>query len=206
MAKKESLEGVDFKEVNEQDLQDLIQTDAETVKEISAADAKAFSEEEMKTVFDKHEKLANDFGRLLQRKGYQVKFDGIKDAKSLLKHLEKNVKWTHADAPLFIAVYQKLKEAVEKGLNEESELALDGPALNSLYQLLLKSEGTGYIEVREYISLLTSVGEGISNGMRKLAEDQNLLKLIHTNLSIMDSEMTARQQGIQVEDLAEDQA
>ena len=181
-------------------------TTQESIATLTAEDVKALTDEQLQSEFEAHEKMANEFGKLLQTKGYAVKFDDIKEAKSLLKHLEKNVKWTHADAPLFIAVYQKLKDAIAVGLNESGELVIDGPALNSLYQLLLKSEGVGYFAVRDYISLLTTVGEGISNAMRKLAEDQAQLRTIHTNLSMIDDETTARQMGIKVEDLAEDQA
>ena len=176
------------------------QQDESQVKAIESSEAKELSDEELKAEYEKHEKMANEFGKLLQTKGYAIKLDDIKDAKSLLKHLEKNVKWTHSDAPLFIAVYQKLKDAIAAGLNESNELILDGPALNSLYQLLLKSEGVGYFTVRDYISLLTTVGEGISNAMRKLSNDQAQLRTIHTNLSAIDDETAARQMGIQVEE------
>jgi hypothetical protein len=176
------------------------QQDESQVKAIESSELKELSDEELKAEFEKHEKMANEFGKLLQTKGYAIKLDDIKDAKSLLKHLEKNVKWTHSDAPLFIAVYQKLKDAIAAGLNESNELYLDGPALNSLYQLLLKSEGVGYFAVRDYISLLTTVGEGISNAMRKLSNDQAQLRTIHTNLSAIDDETAARQMGIQVEE------
>jgi len=174
------------------------------IKSMEAAEVKELSDEDLKSEFEAHEKMANDFGKLMQTKGYAIKFDDIKDAKSLLKHLEKNVKWTHSDAPLFIAVYQKLKDAIAAGLNESGELVLDGPALNSLYQLLLKSEGVGYFAVRDYISLLTTVGEGISNAMRKLADDQSQLRTIHTNLSVIDDETTARQMGIKVEETVQE--
>ena len=190
---------------NEEAVNETAQTEQKTelVKTITAADAKAFTDAELQKEFEEHELTANTFGKLLQTKCYSVKVEDIKHAKDLLKHLEKNVRWTHADAPLFIAVYQKLKNAVAAGLNESNELVIDGPALNSLYQLLLKSEGVGYFSVRDYISLLTNIGEGISNGMRQLAEDQNTLKQVHVNLSAIDDELNARRLGIQVE--AEDE-
>ena len=187
-------------EMATENIQTENQQDESQVKAIESSEVKELSDEELKAEFENHEKMANEFGKLLQTKGYAIKLDDIKDAKSLLKHLEKNVKWTHSDAPLFIAVYQKLKDAIAAGLNESNELYLDGPALNSLYQLLLKSEGVGYFAVRDYISLLTTVGEGISNAMRKLSNDQAQLRTIHTNLSVIDDETAARQMGIQVEE------
>jgi hypothetical protein len=183
-------------------VQDTTEETQEFTK-IQASDAKEFTDEQLQSEFDRHEKMANEFGRLLQTKGYAVKFDNLKSAKNLLKHLENNVRWTHSDAPLFIAVYTKFKDAIAKGLDSESQLTIDGPALNSLYQLLLKSEGTGYIAVRDYISLLTTVGEGITDAMHKLATDQNTLKNVHTNLSVLDDEFNARQMGIQVADNTE---
>lgn len=169
------------------------------IKMITSSDAKAMSDETLKSEQERYNKLANEFGELSRTKKYGVQFDDVKDAKSLLKHLEKNVKWTHADAPLFVAAYTKLKEAVAEGLNEQGEMAIDGPALNAIYQLLLKTEGVGFFAVRDYMSLLTMTGEGISNAMRKMVEDQNTLKNIHTNLSVLDDETNARSLGIQVE-------
>jgi hypothetical protein len=172
----------------------------EVFEMLKSADAKNYSDEFLKEEQIKYNTMANEFGELLKVKKYTVACDDLKDAKSLLKHLEKNVKWTHADAPLFMAVYQKLKEAVAVGLNEQSCILLDAPALNGLYQLLLKTEGVGYQEVRNYMTLLTLTGEGISNAMRVMVEDQNHLKNIHTNLSVLDDEVNARQLGIQVEE------
>jgi hypothetical protein len=172
----------------------------EVFEMLKSADAKNYSDEFLKEEQIKYNTMANEFGELLKVKKYTVACDDLKDAKSLLKHLEKNVKWTHADAPLFMAVYQKLKEAVAVGLNEQSCILLDAPALNGLYQLLLKTEGVGYQEVRNYMTLLTLTGEGISNAMRTMVEDQNHLKNIHTNLSVLDDEVNARQLGIQVEE------
>jgi len=168
------------------------------IKMIAPSDAKAMSDETLKSEQERYNKLANEFGELSRTKKYGVQFDDVKDAKSLLKHLEKNVKWTHADAPLFVAAYTKLKEAVAEGLNEQGEMAIDGPALNAIYQLLLKTEGVGFFAVRDYMSLLTMTGEGISNAMRKMVEDQNTLKNIHTSLSTLDDETNARSMGIEV--------
>ena len=172
----------------------------ETFQILESADVKNYSDDFLKEEQIRYNQIANEFGESLKVKKYPVAFSELKDAKIVLKHLEKNVKWTHADAPLFMAVYQKLKDAVSAGLNEQSSILLDGPALNGLYQILLKTEGVGYQEVRNYMTLLTLAGEGISNAMRSMVEDQNVLKNIHTNLSVLDDEVNARQMGIEVEE------
>jgi hypothetical protein len=174
-----------------------------TISMIKATDAKEMNDETLKSEQIRYNDMANKFGELLKTKKYGVKFDDIKDAKTLLKHFEKNVKWTHAEAPLFVAAYQKLKDAITGGLNENGELPIDGPALNGIYQILLKTEGVGFFAVRDYMSLLTLTGEGISNAMRMMVEDQNTLKSIHVNLSVLDDETNARQMGIEVENLEE---
>jgi hypothetical protein len=168
---------------------------------LQSIDVKDYSEDFLNSEQERHSKLANEFGNLLKTKSYAVKVDDIKDAKSLLKHLEKNVKWNHSDAPVFIAAYQKLKEAISKGLDEKGDLLIEGPALNGIYQILIKTEGVGYYEVRDYMSLLANVGQGLSDGMRALMEDQNELRNIHTNLSTLDNECAARSMGIKVEEL-----
>jgi hypothetical protein len=176
-----------------------------TMTMIKATDAKEMSDEVLKAEQERYNDMADKFGQLAKTKKYGIKFDDIKDAKSLLKHFEKNVKWTHAEAPLFVAAYQKLKDAITQGLSEESELLIDGPALNAIYQILLKTEGVGFFAVRDYMSLLTQTGEGITNAMRNMLEDQNTLKNIHTNLSTLDDEVNARHMGIEVESVEEPQ-
>ena len=172
---------------------------------LQSSDVKEYSDDFLKSEQERYNNLANEFGNQLKNKSYEVKVDDIKDAKSLLKHLEKNVKWNHSDAPVFIAAYQKLKDAVAKGLDENSNLLLEGPALNGIYQILIKTEGIGYFAVRDYMSLLTQTGEGITNAMRNMIEDQNTLKNIHTNLSTLDDEVNARHMGIEVESVEETQ-
>lgn len=176
-----------------------------TMTMIKATDAKEMSDEVLKAEQERHNDMATKFGELARTKKYGVKFDDIKDAKTLLKHFEKNVKWTHAEAPLFVAAYQKLKDAIAQGLNEQGELLIDGPSLNGIYQILLKTEGVGFFAVRDYMSLLTQTGEGITNAMRNMIEDQNTLKNIHTNLSTLDDEVNARHMGIEVESVEETQ-
>jgi hypothetical protein len=168
---------------------------------LQSIDIKEYSDDFLKSEQERYNNLANEFGNVLKTKSYAVKVDTIKDAKDLLKHLEKNVKWNHSDAPVFIAAYQKLKDAIAKGLNDANELMVEGPALNGIYQILIKTEGTGYFEVRDYMSLLANVGQGLSDGMKALIEDQNELRNIHTNLNALDNETVARQAGIQVEEL-----
>jgi hypothetical protein len=163
------------------------------------------SDDVLKAEQQRYSDMADKFGQLTKTKKYGIKFDDIKDAKTLLKHFEKNVKWTHAEAPLFVAAYQKLKDAITEGLSEQNELLIDGPSLNGIYQILLKTEGVGFFAVRDYMSLLTMTGEGITNAMRNMIEDQNTLKNIHTNLSTLDDEVNARHMGIEVESVEETQ-
>jgi hypothetical protein len=196
MARKEKIEAA---EVN------VPQDENITLSMIKATDAKEMSDEVLKTEQQRYNDMATKFGELARTKKYGVKFDDIKDAKTLLKHFEKNVKWTHAEAPLFVAAYQKLKDAITQGLNEQGELLIDGPSLNGIYQILLKTEGVGFFAVRDYMSLLTQTGEGITNAMRNMIEDQNTLKNIHTNLSTLDDEVNARHMGIEVESVEETQ-
>jgi hypothetical protein len=196
MARKEKIEAA---EVN------VPQDETVTLSMIKATDAKEMSDDVLKAEQQRYSDMADKFGQLTKTKKYGIKFDDIKDAKTLLKHFEKNVKWTHAEAPLFVAAYQKLKDAITEGLSEQNELLIDGPSLNGIYQILLKTEGVGFFAVRDYMSLLTMTGEGITNAMRNMIEDQNTLKNIHTNLSTLDDEVNARHMGIEVESVEETQ-
>jgi len=52
-------------------VQDTTEETQEFTK-IQASDAKEFTDEQLQSEFDRHEKMANEFGRLLQTKGYAV--------------------------------------------------------------------------------------------------------------------------------------
>jgi hypothetical protein len=166
---------------------------------ISTEDAKAYSDDELNAKIEELENVAESWGNEMKTKKYRVKVESIKNAKSLLKYLEKNVKWAHNSLPSYIAVCHGLKDAIiNEGVSEEGFIHLGATPVGMIYQTMLQVTGTGYFEAKEYLRILTEVGGGISDAMKELADDNTQLRNIHTDLSTLDTEKMARSQGIEV--------
>ena len=161
-------------------------------------DAKALSDEALDTKILELEAEATSFGNEMQVKKYKVNVGSLKNARNLLKFLEKNVKWAHNSLPGYIAVCHGLKDAIKAGVSEDGFIGLGASPVGMIYQQMLQVTGTGYFEAREYLTILTEVGGGISESMKQLADDNEMLRNIHTDLATYDTEKMARAQGIEV--------
>lgn len=164
----------------------------------STEDAKALSDEALNAKIAELEATAQSFGSEMQTKKYKVNVGSLKNAKGLLKFLEKNVKWAHNSLPGYIAVCHGLKDAIKEGVSEDGFIGLGASPVGTIYQQMLQVIGTGYFEAREYLTLLTEVGSGISEAMKDLADDNEQLRNIHSDLATYDTELMARTQGIEV--------
>jgi hypothetical protein len=165
---------------------------------VTTEDAKVLTDEQLEAKILELETEATSFGNEMQVKKYQVNVGSLKNARSLLKFLEKNVKWAHNSLPGYIAVCHGLKDAIKVGVSEDGFIGLGASPVGMIYQQMLQVTGTGYFEAKEYLTILTEVGGGISESMKELADDNTKLRNIHTDLATYDTEKMARAQGIEV--------
>lgn len=165
---------------------------------LSTDDAKALTDVEIEAKISELEAVAESFGKEMKEKRYQVKVESLKNAKGLLKYIEKNVKWNHQTLPGYISVCHSMKEAIKAGVSDDGFIGLGASPVGMIYQTMLQISGDGYFEAKEYLQILTEVGAGISDAMKELADDNTQLRNIHTDLATLDTEKTARVQGIEV--------
>jgi cell shape-determining protein MreC len=66
---------------------------------------------------------------------------------------------------------------------------LRGHELNALYQALLTCEGTGVENARKFITMLTHIGETVSNAMSKLAELNSEISETHKELAEVEEQL-----------------
>jgi len=165
---------------------------------VSTEDAKVLTDEALEAKITELEAEAESFGNEMIAKKYKVNVGTLKNARSLHKFLEKNVKWAHNSLPGYIAVCHGLKDAIKAGVSEDGFIGLGASPVGMIYQQMLQVTGTGYFEAREYLTILTEVGSGISESMKELADDNTKLRNIHTDLATYDTEKMARAQGIEV--------
>lgn len=166
---------------------------------LNSEDVKSYSDEEIDAKIAELETVAESKGNEMKNKKYQVKVDDLKNARGLYKFLEKNVSWNHQSLPGYVSVIHNLKEAINAGISESGCIGLNAGPVGQIYQLMLQVSGKGYFEAKDYLKILTEVGGGISEAMKELADDNTDLRNIHTDLSTLDTEKTARSQGIKVE-------
>lgn len=165
---------------------------------VTTEDAKVLTDEALDAKILELEAEATSFGNEMQVKKYKVNVGTLKNARNLYKFLEKNVKWAHNSLPGYIAVCHGLKDAIKEGVSEDGFIGLGASPVGMIYQQMLQVTGTGYFEAREYLTILTEVGGGISESMKELADDNTQLRNIHTDLATYDTEKMARSQGIEV--------
>jgi len=166
---------------------------------LDSEDIKKYSDEEIDAKIAELETVAESKGNEMKTKKYQVQVGDLKNARLLYKFLEKNVAWSHNTLPGYVSVIHNLKDAINAGVTEDGFIGLNAGPVGQIYQIMLQVTGKGYFEAKDYLKVLTEVGGGISEAMKDLADDNTDLRNVHTDLSTLDTEKTARSQGIQVE-------
>ena len=146
---------------------------------------------------------AGEIGTKLAETKYSVKFGKDKLVSNIMKYFEKNVKWKHAEVPMLVSCYLALKEVKEKGLNDDGCAELGQNDLNTLYQTFIQGEGVGYFDARKHLTLITEIGQPVTDAMQELGKNNEELRDIHTKLAHLDSEISTRQaaknQGVEVD-------
>ena len=116
---------------------------------------------------------------------FEITFDDRKMVKTLMDHLNKGYTWKTSNSAVIVTLYDQLKKQNKELLNNEEAdcvIGLRGHELNALYQALLNVEGQGVENARRFITMLTHVGETVSNAMNELADLNKEINDLHTEL------------------------
>lgn len=116
---------------------------------------------------------------------FEIQFNDRKMVKTVMDHLNKGYTWKTANAAVIVTLYDQLKQQNKELTNGDSEdtvISLRGHELNALYQALLNVEGQGVENARRFITMLTHVGETVSNAMTELADMNKEINDMHTQL------------------------
>jgi uncharacterized phage infection (PIP) family protein YhgE len=116
---------------------------------------------------------------------FEIQFNDRKMVKIVMDHLNKGYTWKTANAAVIVTLYDQLKQQNKELTNSDSEetvISLRGHELNALYQALLNVEGQGVENARRFITMLTHVGETVSNAMTELADMNKEINDMHTQL------------------------
>ena len=130
-------------------------------------------------------------------KTFNIEFTDRKMVKTLMDHLNKGYTWKTSNAAVVVTLYDQLKAQNKVLVNSDAEetiIALRGHELNALYQALLNVEGTGVENARKFITMLTHVGETVSNAMTQLAEMNTEISDLHKQIAELDAEINSAEE------------
>ena len=123
---------------------------------------------------------------------FAITLDDRKQVKLVMDHLNKGYTWKTSNAAVLVSLYDQLKKQNKELLNsdaEETVINLRGHELNALYQALLNVEGTGVESARKFITMLTHIGETVSNAMARLAEMNSEISEAHKELAEIEEQL-----------------
>jgi len=123
---------------------------------------------------------------------FAITLDDRKQVKLVMDHLNKGYTWKTSNAAVLVSLYDQLKKQNKELLNsdaEETVINLRGHELNALYQALLNVEGTGIESARKFITMLTHIGETVSNAMTLLAELNSEISETHKELAEVEEKL-----------------
>lgn len=133
---------------------------------------------------------------------FEIELDDRKQIKTIMEHLNKGFTWKTQNAAVVVALYDQLKKQNKELSNSEEEttvLRLRAHELNGLYQALLNVEGVGIENARRFITMLTNVGETVTNAMSVLGESNKEISDLHAELDKIDREIAELNNAEEVE-------
>jgi hypothetical protein len=122
---------------------------------------------------------------------YKINVGTFGMANDLYNLLSETSDWTVSDAAVFVSMMNDLKENKKK-MDKDGNIQIRTANITSLYQYLVKMKGKGYNNALKFLQVLSVVGGSVSEAVKQIHDDNQLLKDVHTRLSSIDDEMDRR--------------
>lgn len=133
---------------------------------------------------------------------FEIELDDRKQIKTIMEHLNKGFTWKTQNAAVVVALYDQLKKQNKELTSSEEEatvIKLKAHELNGLYQALLNVEGVGVESARRFITMLTNVGETVTNAMSVLGDMNKEISEMHAELDATEREIAELENVEEVE-------
>ena len=136
-------------------------------------------------------KEIEDTSSNLADRTYNINFESNSNINKTLTHLDKNYKWTVKNAALLINLYEALKAEKTRISKEGADaiVSLKTVPLNTLYSALTTLEGTGVGQAKAFTTLLTQVGNNISEAMKEMQEANKEIQSLHVSLAEIEQKI-----------------
>lgn len=149
------------------------------------------SDEEIVEERNKLNAHSEDLMKQSQERTYKIEVGTHQMAGDLISLLSENCDWTVSDAAVFVSMMNDLR-ASKKNMDKTGIIQIRTANITSLYQYLLKMKGKGYTSAVNYLKILSVVGGSVSEAVKQIHDDNQLLKDVHTRLSELDDEKDRR--------------
>lgn len=125
----------------------------------------------------------------MQQREYEVNFKSKAVFNKFYKFLEKDAKWGHTTAAGLIMLFNNFREEKEKTRDPKwgGDITLRAINVSTLWQMLTAMEGSGFYEARNFVELMTVIGQPISEAVRQVHTDNQGLRDNHEALVKLDS-------------------
>lgn len=164
---------------------------------------------ELKSVLLSKQKELEDRNDVLlkemQERNYELSFENKKIFNQLMKYLEHKADWKHTTASGLVMLYNNLRESklLVQSKDWDNTIKLRAANIATLYNMMLNMSGKGYFEAADFIGLMASIGESLSNSYNKFNEDNQALRDAHTDLAQIDQLLD---EGKYQDDMKEDES
>lgn len=145
------------------------------------------TDEEIKAERENLNAKSEDLMKQSQARTYKIQVGSHQLAGDLMSLLNEHCDWTVSDAAVYVSMMNDLK-ASKKNMDKEGNIQIRTANITSLYQYLLKMKGKGYISATNFLKVLSVVGGSVSDAVKQIHDDNQLLKDVHTRLSSLDDE------------------
>jgi hypothetical protein len=162
------------------------------------------NKEEILSELKELEKLANEQTSQLAETEYPIKIENDTYLKELIKFVERDLPWQHRNAALLVSLHSELKQAKLTKIDKDGNIWILGKDIAHLYNSLAQRSGTGFFEAKTHVRLVTIIGETVSESMKMVADDNQILRDIHTRLTELDKrnqEIDIEESGVKEEDV-----
>ena len=127
----------------------------------------------------------------MQKREYELDFKDKKIFDSLFRFIEKDAPWGHTTAAGLIMLFANLKEQkpITTKKSFDGKVMLRATNVSILWQMVSNMTGNGFHDAKNFVRLMSNVGQSLSEAVQKVHEDNQELRDNHTELAEIDQEL-----------------
>ena len=158
---------------------------------LSGQDILDLDDQTFKAEREELQDIVDRFGKSMGSKQYETNLT-TNELKILRSWLEKYAPWNNKNAAQLSACVNSIDKVFSNATNDQENVKLGRVIITTSYNFLISAYGEGYRTAKEYIRVLTHVGEKITNASKDIQEEDHYFRELHSVLALFDQ----RNEGI----------